>query len=113
MAGANCNTRTSGTPVPNRPWTVFRGCLVCGVVVSVSRTGSRRYRRNREAVLSVSDVCWICGRPGADTADHVVPHALGGSDAVDNLRPAHRSCNARRGIGSRDRLIEPRTSRVW
>ena len=78
----------------------------------MSRTAARRYRRARQRVLETSDVCWICGQPGADTADHVVAHALGGGDEEGNLRPAHRSCNARRGIGRRD-LVVQRTSRVW
>lgn len=51
--------------------------------------------------------CWICenaidptitgwGQRWAGTADHVVPLALGGSDADDNLRAAHKTCNIRR-----------------
>lgn len=50
--------------------------------------------------------CWICGQPidyTADwrsrwsfTADHVVPIAQGGKWRGE-LRPAHRSCNSRRG----------------
>jgi len=45
--------------------------------------------------------CWICGCEGswtdpADplTADHVTPRSLGGGA---DLRPAHMSCNRRRG----------------
>lgn len=62
-----------------------------------ARTGHRTYRANRAAVLAVSDVCWLCGEPGSDTVDHVVPWSKGGSDAPSNLRPAHRSCNSARG----------------
>ncbi|WP_311777830.1 HNH endonuclease [Trueperella abortisuis] len=50
--------------------------------------------------------CWICGQPidyTADwrsrwsfTADHVIPIAKGGNPRGE-LRPAHRSCNSRRG----------------
>lgn len=29
--------------------------------------------------------------------DHVIPRAKGGSNAVENLRLAHRRCNSRRG----------------
>ena len=42
--------------------------------------------------------CWICGR--SDTrleADHVKPVAVGGAHVLANLRPACRSCNARKG----------------
>lgn len=42
-------------------------------------------------------ICWICGRPGADTRDHVRPISKGGTNDPSNLRPAHRSCNSARG----------------
>lgn len=45
-------------------------------------------------------VCHLCGRPGATTADHVVARAAGGTDSLDNLRPAHLSCNSARGAMS-------------
>ena len=47
-------------------------------------------------------VCWLCGEAipmvaahdyDAYSIDHVIPQALGGLDAVDNLRPAHKWCN--------------------
>lgn len=41
-------------------------------------------------------ICHLCGRNGAKTADHIVPRAAGGSDALSNLRPAHLLCNALR-----------------
>lgn len=54
-------------------------------------------------------VCWICCKPIdatllppnrlSGTADHVIPLSKGGSDADDNLRAAHCSCNCRRGAG--------------
>ena len=55
------------------------------------------YQRNRALVLAASDVCWICHTRGADTADHVIPRVAGGTAALDNLRPAHGRCNAKRG----------------
>lgn len=42
-------------------------------------------------------VCYLCGRPGADTADHVTPKARGGADEPGNLRAAHRACNSAKG----------------
>lgn len=47
------------------------------------------------------DVCWICGQPGADSADHVLPRSLGGADVLSNLMPAHLSCNQSRGNTAR------------
>lgn len=40
--------------------------------------------------------CWLCRQLGADTVDHVKPRAAGGPDWPSNLRPAHRTCNARK-----------------
>jgi 5-methylcytosine-specific restriction endonuclease McrA len=59
-------------------------------------TGAWFYRKERAWILAHSDVCWLCGHPGALTADHVVPPKLwplGTSqrtiDGRANLRPAH------------------------
>jgi 5-methylcytosine-specific restriction endonuclease McrA len=42
--------------------------------------------------------CWLCGLPGADTADHVIPVSKGGAVYdLDNLGPAHGTCNYSRG----------------
>ncbi len=69
--------------------------------------------QRRASVLRVSDVCWICGRPGADSVDHVIPVARGGTDAFENLRPAHLNpCN--RLKGDKDFVVNlTRTSRDW
>ena len=65
----------------------------------------RPYRRARAQVLGQSDICGICGHPGSDSVDHIVPVSLGGPpDDVRNLRPAHlkpcplcgRTCNGSR-----------------
>jgi 5-methylcytosine-specific restriction endonuclease McrA len=37
------------------------------------------------------------GEPGELVLAHVVSHADGGTFTADNLRPAHRGCNARAG----------------
>lgn len=41
--------------------------------------------------------CHLCLKGGATSADHIVPRVHGGSDSLDNLRPAHKLCNSRRG----------------
>ena len=41
--------------------------------------------------------CWLCGHPGADSVDHVTPRSRGGTDALENMRPAHLFCNTGRG----------------
>lgn len=50
--------------------------------------------------------CWLCGKPidyevkypnpSAYVIDHVMPLARGGTDTLDNLKPAHAGCNNRK-----------------
>ena len=43
-------------------------------------------------------ICWLCGRPGANTADHVIPRSRGGATLdMNNLKAAHGVCNSRKG----------------
>jgi 5-methylcytosine-specific restriction endonuclease McrA len=49
-------------------------------------------------------ICWLCGGAGADSADHVVARAKGGSHEESNLRAAHRWCNSSKGT----RVVLPR-----
>lgn len=51
-------------------------------------SGRARMARNRR-ILAQSDVCHICGEPGADSVDHVIALARGGTEDAANLRPAH------------------------
>lgn len=59
--------------------------------------GGRRVSALKARVLAtMGTVCHLCGRPGADTVDHLVPRSAGGTDALDNLAPAHQRCNSMR-----------------
>lgn len=64
-------------------------------------------------------VCHLCGRPGADTLDHLVPRSKGGTDELDNLAPAHKSCNSRRGAMALEQwfalhpIVDRESSRDW
>jgi len=52
----------------------------------------------RAAVLArYGDRCVHCGIAGARSVEHVRPRSFGGTDQLDNLRPAHLVCNLRRG----------------
>lgn len=63
-----------------------------------ARWEGSKVRRLRALVLAeYGTVCHLCGGVGADSVDHVIPRSLGGDDSLDNLRPAHRSCNFSRG----------------
>ncbi len=75
-----------------------------GYATTPRRNGSTRaYRQARAAILLHADRCHICGELPTDSdpleADHIIPHGDGGTDHPSNLRPAHRSCNRRRGRG--------------
>ena len=62
--------------------------------MSAYSAGGRGWQKIRDRILRASDVCYICGKVGADSVDHVVPKAKGGTDDPSNLRPAHmHPCN--------------------
>ena len=70
--------------------------------MAAGRNG-RPWRRIRAQVLAASNVCWLCGEPGADSVDHVIPLRIlkqtGQMQLAEdpaNLRPAHKVCNSRR-----------------
>jgi 5-methylcytosine-specific restriction endonuclease McrA len=54
------------------------------------------YQQARALVLSLSRLCCLCGKPNANSADHVVPRSKGGSNRLTNLIPSHLSCNSSR-----------------
>lgn len=54
------------------------------------------YEKNRGVCLSVSTLCILCGREGANTADHLKPRHYGIDNSLGNLAPAHLSCNSKR-----------------
>jgi hypothetical protein len=58
-------------------------------VVRHPGSDSAEFKRNRRAVLALSDICWLCLHPGAGQVDHVVPRRAGGGDEAANLMPAH------------------------
>ncbi len=57
------------------------------------------YKANRKQILSdgKATICALCGKAGANTADHIVPLMFGGDNSIENLQPAHQSCNSRKG----------------
>lgn len=58
----------------------------------------RGWARTTQRVLGRDGgICWLCGRPGATSVDHVVPRSKGGGHADANLRAAHITCNSRKG----------------
>lgn len=69
------------------------------------RGGSRPWRRKVAHVIRRDNgICHLCGQPGADSADHIIPVAHGGTDHLDNLLAVHHNngnkCNRLRGTRS-------------
>lgn len=60
-------------------------------------SGSREQKRNRWIMRKHLGICHVCGQPGADQIDHVIPLAQDGPDTADNLRPIHaKPCHQRK-----------------
>ena len=71
-------------------------------MASVSRTGRPWARTVARVLRRDHGICHLCGRPDADTADHLVPYSLGGPPYdLANLAAAHHKvwphCNRVRG----------------
>ena len=71
----------------------------------MSRIGGHRWRKIVREILAESDICWLCGQPGADSGDLELVKA--------NTRPAHLICNQRRGTAPVGVPRRIRTSRAW
>ena len=54
----------------------------------------RNWASIRRRVLRESDICHICGEPGSDEVDHVVPRYSGGDE--ETLAPIHQLCHRRK-----------------
>lgn len=54
------------------------------------RPRGRTNQKLREKVFNYYGTeCWLCGHEGADTIDHLVMISQGGTNDLENLRPAH------------------------
>ena len=60
------------------------------------RTTDPTYLANRRTLLADNPPCHWCGKPATE-ADHLKEHDAGGDDSLDNLVPACKPCNAKRG----------------
>lgn len=61
-----------------------------------TKFSSNRWNR-KHLVNKYGNICHICKKPIEDmkdvTVDHVIPLSKGGMDTLDNMRPAHETCN--------------------
>jgi 5-methylcytosine-specific restriction endonuclease McrA len=67
-------------------------------VVTHWRYAAGRMKYSKHGVLRRDRFrCAYCGRPNADTMDHVQPRSRGGRTEWLNAVAAHASCNERKG----------------
>lgn len=52
-------------------------------------SGSRQQKRAAYILEKHDTICHVCGHPGSDQADHVIPLAENGPDTTANMRPIH------------------------
>lgn len=82
-------------------------------MTNAKRKSTRATRaRNAKVIRDGNGICWLCGHPGADAADHKIPIAQGGSDTTDNLAPAHHfteceTCGVKCNRAKSGKLIGP------
>lgn len=90
------------------------------------RAEGRRWRQLKTRIIRRdAGICHLCGRPGADSADHLIPEALGGPrwDPA-NLAAVHHNtgprCNRIRGARTIEqaqadiaKLIDADTGWTW
>ena len=61
-----------------------------------NRKQTTEYKAARSQLLAHNPACHWCGDIATE-ADHLIEHDAGGSDSIDNLVPACKPCNSRRG----------------
>lgn len=59
--------------------------------------GSHTFAERREKFASLGSLCIYCGSFRKLTGDHLIPLSRGGTDDIENIAPACRSCNSQKG----------------
>lgn len=64
-------------------------------MVAARKLGTHTFQDWQDKLAAHGYACTYCGRTDVQLSkDHVVPVSTGGSDHIDNIVPACRSCNS-------------------
>jgi 5-methylcytosine-specific restriction endonuclease McrA len=64
--------------------------------------GSHTVEERREKFMRFDNVCYYCGANKPLTEDHLIPLKRGGTDNIENIVPACRSCNSSKNASTVD-----------
>jgi len=66
----------------------------------------------KQVLEAYGSTCHLCGLPGANTVDHLIPRSVRPDLMFDleNMRPAHLSCNSGRKVRP---LVQAEQARGW
>lgn len=86
--------------------------IIKELIMATKWTGTAARNAKRDVFLMYGNVCHICGRPGANTVDHLIPKSIRPDLMFDrtNMRPAHLSCNSGRGTRP---LVSAEIAKGW
>lgn len=59
--------------------------------------GSHTTEERQEKFAALGGRCYYCGLEGLLTIDHLTPLSRGGTDDINNIVPACKPCNSRKG----------------
>jgi hypothetical protein len=80
-----------------------------------NRQRTPQYLEARKQLLAGNPACHWCGQPATE-ADHIIEHDRGGTDTLDNLVPACKPCNSRRGQlykAQRDAIVKKNREKAF